>query len=106
VKLVFGSDVIWADRDRSRADLVLDQIATWKSARVPPRELLRAMTTHAAALLGIDKDRGAISPGLYADLVAMPANPLSDPEALRDICFVMKDGKVVRSCDGSSRTDP
>ena len=44
-------------------------------------------------------DRGAIAAGLYADLVAMPANPLDDTENLRKIDFVMKDGKVVRGRD-------
>jgi imidazolonepropionase-like amidohydrolase len=40
--------------------------------------------------------RGAIEPGLYADLVAMPRNPLTDIESLRAIDFVMKNGTIVR----------
>jgi hypothetical protein len=35
-------------------------------------------------------------PGLAADIVAAPANPLDDIETLRKINFVVKDGKIVR----------
>jgi imidazolonepropionase-like amidohydrolase len=54
------------------------------------------MTTIDAELLRINKQRGAIAPGLAADIVAAPADPLDDIEALRKINFVMKNGKIVR----------
>jgi imidazolonepropionase-like amidohydrolase len=40
--------------------------------------------------------------GQFADIVAMPDNPLQDVESLRKINFVMKNGKVVRSRNKSS----
>jgi len=55
------------------------------------------MTSNAAELLRIGGQRGRIAPGLAADLVAMPADPLADIEALRKINFVMKDGRIVRA---------
>jgi imidazolonepropionase-like amidohydrolase len=55
------------------------------------------MTTNAADLLEIKQQRGAIAPGLAADIIAMPANPLDDVEAVRQINFVMKNGKIVRT---------
>jgi imidazolonepropionase-like amidohydrolase len=54
------------------------------------------MTANPAELMHINQQRGTIAPGLAADLVAMPANPLDDIESLRKIDFVMKDGKVIR----------
>jgi len=54
-------------------------------------------TTNGAELLRISKERGAISPGLFADIIAMPTDPLQDIESLRKINFVMKNGKIVRS---------
>ena len=36
-------------------------------------------------LLGVDKDRGAIRPGLAADLIATPGNPLDDVAEQRDL---------------------
>jgi imidazolonepropionase-like amidohydrolase len=82
---------------RTRADLMLDYLAVWREAGVPPADILKAMTVNAAELLRVDKVRGNIIEGLSADLIAMPADPLSDIESLRKIDFVMKDGKVVRS---------
>jgi imidazolonepropionase-like amidohydrolase len=81
---------------RTRADLMFDYLAVWRTAGVPPIDILRAMTTDAAELLRVNKVRGSIGAGMSADLVATPANPLDDIENLRKIDFVMKNGKVVR----------
>jgi imidazolonepropionase-like amidohydrolase len=53
------------------------------------------MTTNAAALLGVEKNRGAIEPGMAADIIATPNNPLDDILTLKQVRFVMKDGRVV-----------
>jgi imidazolonepropionase-like amidohydrolase len=96
VKLVFGTDVVIDVKGRTRADLMFDYLKVWRQAGVPPLDILRAMTWEAAQLLRVDGQRGAVRPGLHADLVAMPASPLENIENLRTIDFVMKDGKVVR----------
>jgi len=97
VKLVFGTDVVVDMPGRTRADMMFDYLGVWRLAGIPPQDILRAMTADAADLLKIAKVRGRLAEGLAADLVAMPADPLADIEALRKIDFVMKDGKVVRS---------
>lgn len=99
VRLAFGSDTVWSDGDRPRGQIVLDQTATWVSAGIPPRDILQAMTIKAATLLGVEKERGLLREGQFADLIAMPSNPLADISALRGICFVMKEGRIVRSCN-------
>jgi imidazolonepropionase-like amidohydrolase len=44
------------------------------------------------------KDRvGSIEKGKYADIVAVPGDPLADITALQRVQFVMKGGKVIRS---------
>jgi len=68
----------------------------WRAAGILPAEILKSMTTVDAELLRINKERGSIAPGLAADIVAAPANPLGDIEVLRKINFVMKNGKIVR----------
>jgi len=54
------------------------------------------MTTSAARLLGVERERGAIAPGMYADIIAAPENPLDRIQALKRVSFVMKNGKVHR----------
>jgi len=96
VKLAFGTDSVIDMPHRTRPDLMLDYLAVWREAGVTPSEILRCMTTNAAELLRLDRVRGAIAPGFAADIIAMPANPLANIEALREINFVMKDGKIIR----------
>lgn len=97
VKMAFSTDAVTAMPNETRADMTWDYLAGWRAAGVPPAEVLKAMTTNAAQLLRIEKDRGAIVPGLYADIIAMPASPLENTESLRKVNFVMKNGAIVRS---------
>ncbi len=97
VKIVFSTDIVTAMPGESRADMAWDYLAGWRKAGIPPAAVLKAMTTNAAELLRIQKERGAISSGLFADIIAMPASPLDDTEALRKINFVMKNGAVMRN---------
>jgi imidazolonepropionase-like amidohydrolase len=96
VKMAFGTDVVIEVPNKTRADLMFDYLAVWRQAGIPAPEILRCMTVNPAELMHINQQRGSIAPGLAADLVAMPANPLEDIESLRKINFVMKDGKVIR----------
>src|SRR5215469_229801 len=97
VKMAFGSDTVSAMQGRTRADMVFDYLAVWKTAGVSNADILRSMTTNCADLLRISKQRGAIAVGQYADIIAMPGDPLQEIETLRKVNFVMKNGKVVRA---------
>lgn len=96
VSLVFGSDVISNVPGHTRGSAALSLIDTWIEADIPPLEILRAMTINGALLLGIENERGAIKPGMLADIIATPKNPLDDIQTLKKVKFVMKDGKVFR----------
>ena len=63
---------------------------------MPARAIVKIMTTNAARLLGVDKTRGAIRPGLAADIIATPENPFDNIQTLKQVSFVMKDGKVFK----------
>jgi imidazolonepropionase-like amidohydrolase len=61
-----------------------------------PIEAIRAGSLNAARLLGWDKEVGRLSAGYYADVVAVPGNPLDDIGVLQRVSFVMKNGAVFR----------
>jgi imidazolonepropionase-like amidohydrolase len=48
---------------------------------------------------------GSIEAGKFADLIAVPGNPLDEIGALEHVSFVMKGGAVVRRVAGV-RLDP
>jgi imidazolonepropionase-like amidohydrolase len=62
-----------------------------------PLEALIASTRDAAALLRIEKHTGTLESGKWADVIAFNGDPLNDIAALRDIQFVMQDGRVIRN---------
>ena len=47
----------------------------------------------AAELINVT-DRGRLTEGLLADIIAVPGDPLADITVTRDVTFVMKGGKV------------
>jgi imidazolonepropionase-like amidohydrolase len=95
VTIVFGTDIMNQLRE-SRGAQALEYIESFIEAGVPPADILRAMTVSAARLLDVDKQRGALRPGLAADIIAVPGNPLEDIRVLKKVSFVMKEGVVYR----------
>jgi imidazolonepropionase-like amidohydrolase len=61
-----------------------------------PLQAVRSATVNAADLLGMAADIGSLAPGHYADIVAVPGDPLADVTVLERVSFVMKGGAVVR----------
>jgi imidazolonepropionase-like amidohydrolase len=59
-------------------------------------DVLRADLINGAKLLGWGGQIGELKPGYYADIVAVPGNPLEDISTCEHVSFVMKDGKVLR----------
>ncbi len=61
-----------------------------------PLEAIQTATTNAADLLGWADRVGAVKPGLFADLIAVPGDPTQDVALLESVPFVMKGGRVVK----------
>lgn len=61
-----------------------------------PLAAVQAGTVNAAKLLGWQGQIGALKPGYFADVVAVPGNPLEDISVLHKVSFVMKGGVVYR----------
>ena len=61
-----------------------------------PAAALRAGTSVAAALLGLERVVGTLEAGKEADIVAVDGDPLADIRATEKVTFVMRAGKVLR----------
>ena len=61
-----------------------------------PLAAIQAGTINAAKLLDWEHDIGRLAAGRYADIVAVPGDPLQDIEVLQRVRFVMKGGVVFR----------
>lgn len=94
VKLAFGTDIglfpYQVNNAREFGEMVKNGIS--------PVRALRAATGTAAALL-LRNDIGILSPGRYADIIAMPGDPFQDISVTEQVDFVMKGGSVVKSPD-------
>ena len=97
VHLVFGTDLMTAVAGETRGTLAVGQVDGFADAGVPNLETLRALTTHAARLLGVERERGLIAQGFYADLIAVAGNPLEEIRTLKRVLFVMRNGKIHRA---------
>jgi imidazolonepropionase-like amidohydrolase len=61
-----------------------------------PLTVLQADMIEGARLLGWEGQIGQLKPGYFADVIAVPGNPLEDIKAVEHVSFVMKNGEVVR----------
>ena len=61
-----------------------------------PLAALQAGTLNGAKLLGWAGQIGALKPGYFADVIAVPGDPLSDIGVLGKVSFVMKAGIIYR----------
>jgi imidazolonepropionase-like amidohydrolase len=73
----------------------VSEAETYVQAGMTPLQALRAATTQPAKMLGMEADVGSLTPGKYADIVVIDADPLKNIGALRTIDLVMKGGKLV-----------
>ena len=61
-----------------------------------PLAAIQAGLLNGAKLLGWDGQIGALKAGYYADIIAVPGDPLKDITALEKVAFVMKGGVIFK----------
>jgi imidazolonepropionase-like amidohydrolase len=61
-----------------------------------PLAVLQAGLLNGAKLLGWENQIGALKTGYYADIIAVPGDPLKDISVIQKVAFVMKGGVVVK----------
>ena len=94
--LTFSTDADYWVPGKTRGEVAIEFIETWKAAGIPARDILRVMTTNGYKVSETENTRGPIKPGMFADLIAVSGNPLQSIDALRDVRFVMKNGMVFK----------
>jgi imidazolonepropionase-like amidohydrolase len=91
VKFAYGTDAGVYPHGQNWEDFVY-----LVKAGLPPAYTLQMATINAAQLLGHEDELGTVAAGKYADLVAVPGNPLDDITVMSKVSFVMKAGVVYK----------
>jgi imidazolonepropionase-like amidohydrolase len=98
VKIAFGTDSAVSPHGLNAREfgLLVDR-------GLAPAAALRAGTSAAAELLGLEKEIGTLEAGKQADIVAVPGDPLADIRLTEKVIFVMKGGAIHRHDTPASR---
>ena len=88
VKIAYGTDLGEGDHAMEFGLLIHNGMS--------PMQAVLAATGNAADLLGVADKVGSVRPGHFADIVAVPGDPLHDPDQFEHVSFVMKGGVVFR----------
>jgi len=98
VRIALGTDAAVYPHGENAAEFVF-----MAADGMTPAQSLHAGTSVAADLLGLANKVGILRPGMLADVVAVPGNPLSDIKVTQSVFFVMKEGIVYRNDRQSAR---
>jgi imidazolonepropionase-like amidohydrolase len=92
LKIAFGTDmggITWSDP-------IAQEFGYMVKFGMSPMDAIKTATTNAADLLDMKGELGVIAPGAYADIIAVPGDPLASIDVLKSVSFVMKDGKIFK----------
>jgi imidazolonepropionase-like amidohydrolase len=92
VKIAFGTDAGGFDWKINPAK----EFSLMVKFGMTPAQAIRAATVNAAELLGTKDSLGTLEAGKFADIVAVPGDPLSDVSLMEKVDFVMMGGIIYR----------
>jgi len=93
VKIAFGTDV----GGFSWTESIAQEFGRMVEFGMTPMQSIQAATSRAAEMLEASGELGVIAPGAYADVVAVVGDPLKNVDLLKNVKFVMKDGRVFKN---------
>jgi imidazolonepropionase-like amidohydrolase len=93
LKIVYGTDIGGIPWQESEAQDFPRMVAFGMT----PMETIRSATSRAAEMLDNQGRLGVITPGAFADIIAVSGDPVKDINELANVKFVMKDGTVYKN---------
>ena len=96
VKIVFGTDAgsfEWTDPNSP----IAAEFARMVEFGMTPTQAIRSATSVPAVMLDMEGQIGVVAPGAFADIIAVQGDPLRDVNVLKNVGFVVKDGKVFKN---------
>ena len=92
VQIAFGTDAGVIPHGTNGHEFEL--LVTWGG--MSNMEAILAATRNASKLLGWDKNLGTLTPGKWADIIAVRGDPLRDIKNMESVVFVMKNGVIYK----------
>jgi imidazolonepropionase-like amidohydrolase len=90
-RMVFGTDAgVYPHGDNAKQFFYMIKYG------MTSMQAIQAATIHAAELMGWKNKVGSVSPGKFADIIAVDGNAVTDATELTKVKFVMKGGVVIR----------
>jgi imidazolonepropionase-like amidohydrolase len=97
VPIASGSDMYLTMPNLNRGQASLLVFEAYTEAGMSPLEIIQAATRNGAELLGMADKIGTLEAGKWADIIAVPGDPLKDVKVLERAKFVMKGGAVIKN---------
>jgi imidazolonepropionase-like amidohydrolase len=91
VRIATGADSYYDEKTINR---IAVEVAQFVRLGMSNFEALQAATVSSAELLALGEKTGRIAAGYEADMILVPANPLTHIEALQDVLLVMSNGRI------------
>jgi len=91
VKIATGADNYYDTVSINRISIEVEHFVRMGMSNF---EALQSATVVSAGLLQVEDQTGRIAAGFEADMILVPANPLTDISALQDVLLVMSNGQL------------
>jgi len=91
VKFATGADNYYDNKSTNRISVEVENFVRLGMTNF---EALQTATVSSADLLGLREKTGQITEGYEADMILVPANPLTNIQALQDVLMVISNGQI------------
>ncbi|HYW89564.1 MAG TPA: amidohydrolase family protein [Chloroflexota bacterium] len=95
VNICLGTDMMPAEPFEGTT-ATIRELEFYVAAGMTPLQAVQSATLLPARWLAVDDRLGSLEVGTLADIIAVDGDPTRDISAMRRVCFVMKDGQVIR----------